>query len=63
VSAKEITAASFSTTILQSPGRRKGALALGAYFALLIHLIVFRLLKEGKVLRRELPGYSEARRS
>ena len=39
-------------------------LALGSYFALpvfalLIPLMVFRLLNEEKVLRRELPGYSE----
>jgi len=39
-------------------------LALGSYFALpvfalLIPIIVFRLLNEEKVLRQELPGYSE----
>lgn len=39
-------------------------LALGSYvalpvFALLIPVIVFRLLNEEKVLRRELPGYAE----
>ena len=39
-------------------------LALGSYitlpaFALLIPLIVLRLLNEEKVLRQELPGYSE----
>jgi len=39
-------------------------LALGSYFALpvfalLIPLIVVRLLNEEKVLRQELPGYSE----
>jgi len=39
-------------------------LALGSYFALpafllLIPLVVLRLLNEEKVLRQELPGYSE----
>jgi protein-S-isoprenylcysteine O-methyltransferase Ste14 len=38
--------------------------ALGSYFALpafllLIPLVVLRLLNEEKVLRQELPGYSE----
>jgi protein-S-isoprenylcysteine O-methyltransferase Ste14 len=39
-------------------------LALGSYFALpafavLLPFYVFRLLNEEKVLRKELPGYSE----
>lgn len=39
-------------------------LALGSFvalpaFALLIPVVVFRLLNEGKILRRELPGYIE----
>jgi len=39
-------------------------LALGSYFALpasvlVIPLVVLRLLNEEKVLRQELPGYSE----